>query len=129
MSQPSRNRVPPRIRHDERPLSQRGVRQPTLMSAPAKATLAFLDYHHRNPHIFACFRDLAVRLYNHGVRHYGSKAIWEAMRYEFAIKAHGEALHLNNNYTAFYSRLLMAQDQRFVDFFSIREQRPKGKRV
>ena len=29
----SPHRVPPRIRHDDRPLSQRGIRQPTLISA------------------------------------------------------------------------------------------------
>lgn len=125
----SPNRVPPRIRHDERPLSQRGIRQPTLMDAPDKATLAFLDYHHRNPQIFASFRDMALRLWKHGVRHYGAKALWEALRYETTIRAHDEPLKLNNNYTSYYARLLMMQDQRFVDFFSIRHREPKGRRV
>ncbi len=126
----SPNRVPPRIRHDERPLSQRGVRQPTLMDAPDKATLAFIRYHHDNPHIFACYRDLALRLLRHGVTHYGSKALWEAMRFETTIRAKGEPLKLNNNYTAFYSRLLMEQDQRFMGFFEIRRRQPvKGRKV
>ena len=125
----SPNRVPPRIRHDDRPLSQRGLRQPTLISAEDKAEIAFRAYHHANPHIFACFRDLAMRLYRAGVRHYGSKAIWEAMRYEFAIRAHGESLHLNNNYTSRYARLLMEQDARFDGFFSVRQLRPSGRKV
>src|SRR5690348_14154803 len=51
------NRVPPRIRHDERPLSQRGIRQPPLMSAEDKAEIAFRTYHHKNPHIFAAYLD------------------------------------------------------------------------
>ncbi len=123
---PSRNRVPPRVRHDERPLSARGVRQPTLLDAPDKATLAFLDYHHKNPEVFSLFRDIALRLYQRGVRHYGARCIMEVVRYESALRTAGEPWRINNNHIPFFARLLMMQDQRFADgFFEIRESRQR----
>ena len=114
------HRVPPRVRHDDRPLSQRGVRQPTLLDAPDKATLAFLDYHHANPAVFGMFRTIALRLYNRGIRHYGARCIMEVVRYETAIRAEGEVLKINNNWTPYYARMLMMQDKRFESFFSFR---------
>ncbi len=116
----SANRVSPRVRHDERPLSARGVRQPSLLDAPAKADMAFIAYHHANPHIYAAFRTIALRLYERGVRHYGSKAIMEIVRYETIIRAQTEPLKIDNNHTSRYARLLATNDQRFADFFEFR---------
>ena len=116
-------RVPPRIRHDERPLSQRGMRQPSLLDAPAKADMAFIAYHHAHPEVFAAFRTIALRLLQRGVTHYGAKAIIEVVRYQTAIRADGEVLKVNNNFTSRYARLLMAQDSRFASFFELRELR------
>ncbi len=130
---PSRNRIPPRVRHDERPLSARGVCQPSLGMAdpPDKAWLAFQAYHMRNPHIFAAFRDYAVQLYNSGIRRFGAKCIIEHLRFETAVRAHGDVFSLNNSYTSFYARLLMNQDpNRFAGFFEVRKRQPvKGRRV
>ena len=123
------NRVPPRIRHDERPLSQRGIKQPTLMDAPAKADIAFLDYHHKHPEVYAAFRTLALRLYERGVTHYGAKALFEVLRYETAIKAHGEPFKLNNSHVSRYARLLAANDLRFKDFFEFRVLRTQKDRA
>ena len=119
-------RVPPRVRHDDRPLSQRGIRQPTLMDAPDKPTLAFLDYHAAHPEVWATFRDIAMRLYRRGIRHYGARCIMEVVRYQTAIRAEGEPFKINNNWTPFYARMLMMQDPiRFKDFFAIRESRQR----
>ena len=124
------HRVPPRVRHDDRPLSQRGIRQPTLMDAPDKATLAFLDYHHKNPEVWALFRDICLRLYNAGVRHYGAKCLFEVLRFETIIRGRDDAFKINNSYVSRYSRLLMANDSRFDGFFAVRQLRQsKGKRA
>lgn len=122
-----RTRVPPRIRHDERPLSQRGVRQLSLLDAPAKADMAFIAYHHAHPEIYAAFRTLALRLLQRGVTHYGAKAIFEVLRYETAIRAQGEPLKINNVHVSRYARLLAANDQRFANFFEFRELRSSGR--
>lgn len=81
------NRVPPRIRHDERPLSQRGMRQPSLLDAPAKADMAFIAYHHAHPEVFAAFRTIALRLLQRGVTHYGA-AYLSLAREELAAAYH-----------------------------------------
>ena len=120
----SPHRVPPRVRHDDRPLSQRGLRQPTLMDAPAKADMAFVEYHHKHPEVYAAFRTLALRLYNAGVRHYGAKCLFEVLRYETIIRARNEPFKLDNSHVSRYARLLAANDKRFESFFSFRVLRP-----
>ena len=127
----SPHRVPPRVRHDDRPLSQRGVRQPTLISAEDKATIRFNEYMAAHPEIYAGFRDIALRLYRAGVRHYGSKAIVEVLRYETAIRAHGEPFKIDNSMTSRLARQLAGNDPiRFKDFFSFRTLRePKGRKI
>ena len=126
----SPKRVPPRVRHDDRPLSQRGIRQPTLISAEDRADIAFREYHHKNPEVYAAFRTLALRLYNAGVRHYGAKCLFEVLRFETIIRGRDDAFKINNSYVSRYSRLLMANDRRFDGFFAVRELRPsKGKRA
>lgn len=98
----------------------RGVTQPTLLSAEAKADIAFLDYHSANPHIFAAFAAAALQLRARGITHYGAKAIFEHIRFETAIRAGTDVLKINNNYTSRYARLLMATDTRFLHFFELR---------
>lgn len=122
----TRGAPPPRIRWDDRPLSERGVRQPTLLDAPDKATLAFMEYHHSHPEVFAAFRTIAMRLWKRGVTRYGARAIIEIVRYETIIRAEGEALKIDNTFVSYYARLLMMNDPRFAKFFEIRESHAKG---
>ena len=123
-------RVPPRVRHDDRPLSQRGIRQPTLISAEDKATVRFNEYMAAHPEIYAGFGTLALRLYHHGVTHYGAKALVEVLRFETIIRARGEPFKIDNSMTSRLVRMLAANDYRFKDFFSFRTLRePKGRKV
>jgi len=103
----------------------RGMRQPVLVDAPAKADMAFLDYHHANPQVYAAFRAIAERLYRRGIRHYGAKAIMEVVRYRTAISGN-DSFKINNNFTSRYARQLMAEDGRFVRFFELRTLRSEG---
>jgi hypothetical protein len=127
---PHRHRVPPRVHHDPRLLSER-MHQPPLIDAEDKWYLAFLTYHTAHPEVYAAFRDIALRLYNRGIRHWGAKAIMEVLRFETAIRAHGEPFKLDNSYTSYYARMLMQNDPtRFKGFFDVRKHQPrKGKRV
>jgi hypothetical protein len=79
-----------------------------------------------NPHIYIALRDLAFKLLVAGHRRWGAKALWETLRYEFAIStdAHVRDYVLNNNYTAWYARQLMANEPELADFFEIRERQP-----
>lgn len=68
-------------------------------------------------------RDLAFRLVVKGIRRWGAKALWETLRYELAISSDANVRDfvLNNNFTAWYARELMANEPELTDFFETRE--------
>ncbi len=106
----------------------RGMRQPVLVDAPAKADMAFLAYHHAHQEIYAKFRLIADQLYRRGVRHYSAKAICEVIRYQTLVSAKGpgEPFKVNNSAISRYARLLMAEDARFVGWFELRALRSEA---
>jgi hypothetical protein len=85
----------------------------------------FERFHVSHPEIYAEFRQIALNLLQHGRSHYGSKAIFEVIRYHRALSGKGEAelFKINNNYSSRYARKLMEEDERFRDFFELRELR------
>jgi hypothetical protein len=91
---------------------------------------AFREFHAENPHIYAQLERLAFKLRNRGVEKWGIKALWEVLRYELAIATNSpvSTFRLNNNYTAYYARLLMERNPEDLGgFFEIRERH--GSRV
>lgn len=86
---------------------------------------AFWAFHHSNPHVYAKLAHLALQLRRSGVTRWGIKALWEVCRYELAIRtsASARSFRLNNNYTAYYARLLMERNAELRGFFETREHR------
>lgn len=86
---------------------------------------AFRRFHEENPQVYGRLRHLAFRLKAKGVERYGIKALWEVLRYEehLSTAAPVGCYALNNNYTAHYARLLMAQEDDLVGFFEVRQRR------
>jgi len=82
---------------------------------------AFSRFDRENPAVFQELRRLALELKAAGRQHYGLKSLFEVLRWEYALKTEGEAFKLNNNYTAFYARMLMAAEPDLQGFFEIRE--------
>ena len=80
----------------------------------------FLEYHRANPLVFETFKTLAWQLKNAGVEHYGSKAIFEVLRYETVVKG-GDEFKINNNFSSCYARLLQYLESEFKDFFETRQ--------
>jgi hypothetical protein len=61
-----------------------------------------------------------------GIRHYSVDALFHILRWEIAIKTRGEEeFRLNNNFTAFYARLISDREPDLKDFFTLRERRAK----
>ncbi len=81
--------------------------QPPLFSAadfPALVEATDAEaFHAANPHVMAAVVKMATYAQQHGVRRYGIKAIFEALRWS-ALETTGEVYKLNNNYTAWYAR-------------------------
>ena len=85
-----------------------------------KMVTAFEKYDSENPEIWNEFRDITLKLIRMGKEHYGSKAIFEAMRFERAVKGNDD-FKLNNNYTADYARKFIKAFPMYKEFFELRE--------
>src|SRR4030095_3198875 len=68
---------------------------------------AFEIYHAENPHIYAKLREFALEAKRAGRRHIGIGMLYERLRWYTLIEAKGDTFKVNNNYRAFYARMLM----------------------
>lgn len=86
---------------------------------------AFEAFHRSNPAVYERLKRLAFKLKVRGVERYGIKALWEVLRYEehLATTAAAHDYALNNNFTAFYARLLMEMEPDLEGFFELRKRR------
>lgn len=87
----------------------------------------FLEWLPNNLHVWEAFQHEAFRVIARGFRHYSSKTILEFLRhYTLTTEASGE-WKLNNNYTAYLSRLFGDVNPEHALFFNYREtKKPKG---
>jgi len=84
---------------------------------------AFWRFHAENPDVLLALRDLARQAKHAGAHKYGIGALFEVLRWSRLMeKRLGEEFKLNNNYRAFYARLLMVEYPDLHDFFEIRDQ-------
>ena len=87
-----------------------------------KLTEAFEKFDAENPRVWYAFRAVTLRMINSGFEHYGAKAIWEYIRFNFAMETKGE-FKLNNNYTAFYARKFEREFPEHKGFFELRKRK------
>lgn len=96
--------------------------QQVLPLSEDKIARSFAQFHRQNPHVYEGLRRLALKIRQAGHHHYGIKALFEVLRYEFALTTvSADGLKLNNNYTALYARLLMEKEPELNGFFHLRE--------
>ena len=79
----------------------------------------FLLFHREQPRVYRLFEHFAYEALNAGQRHYGSKAIFERIRWHMEVERK-EEFKVNNNYASGYARLLMIQNKAFDGFFELR---------
>jgi hypothetical protein len=85
----------------------------------------FERFDQAHPEMYEAFRAIADDLLRRGRRHYGSKAIFEMIRYHRLLSGQddNEPFKINNSYSSRYARKLIDEDERFRDFFELRELR------
>lgn len=83
----------------------------------------FRIFHEHNPHVYRLLRAMALEWKRTGNHRCGMKMLWEALRYNSGLQTQGEPYKLNNNYTALYARLLMAEEPELRGMFETRERR------
>lgn len=81
----------------------------------------FTQFHESNPLVYATLRRLARQWIARTGRHkLGISALFERSRWEIALATSDPDFKLNNNYRAFYARLLMKQEPDLRDLFELR---------
>lgn len=83
----------------------------------------FREFHAVNPRIYVRLVEMARALKARGVSHYGIAALFEVLRYEAAIGTSdpsGMPFKLNNNYRAYYARMIHEREPELAGFFRTR---------
>lgn len=81
----------------------------------------FEQFHRDNPHVYRTLVRLAREWVNTtGRRKLGIGALYERARWDLAIATGDPDYRLNNNFRAFYSRLIAAQEPDLADLFELR---------
>jgi hypothetical protein len=82
---------------------------------------AFEEFHADNPHVYTTLVRLAREWVDStGRRKLGIKTLYERARWEIAISTNSPDYQLNNNFTAFYARLIMRREPDLADLFDLR---------
>ncbi len=84
---------------------------------------AWLLFHARNPIVYEELCKIAFGLLDRGRSRYGISGLFEVLRWKRAMFTVADPdFKLNNNFRAFYARLLMASEPRLAGFFEVRKQ-------
>lgn len=89
----------------------------------SKAERDFYAFHADHPHVYAELVKLARRAKRRGARKLGIKMLWEVMRWNLFIQTSTEDWKLNNNFPAYFARLIMKRELDLVGMFDLRRAR------
>ena len=83
----------------------------------------FQQFHEENPDIYERLKALALHARTRGKARLGIRLLWERMRWDLTVETYdaNSDYKLNDHYTRFYARLLMAQEPALEGLFEIRE--------
>jgi hypothetical protein len=81
----------------------------------------FEEFHRANPAVYSTLVALARQWASKtGNRKLGMKTLYERTRWEISLDTSDPNFKLNNNFTAFYSRLIMEQEPDLAGMFDCR---------
>jgi len=81
----------------------------------------FLDFHHRNPHVYQTLRFKAQQYRSRNpAAKLGIATLWENMRWDYLMSTEHQDFKLNNNYRSHYARLLMSENPELSRMFETR---------
>jgi hypothetical protein len=81
----------------------------------------FEQFHEDNPDVYRVLVRLAREwIARHGTRHLGIGQITEVARWEISMATSDPDFKLNNNYRAFYARLIMVENPDLAGVFDLR---------
>ncbi len=100
-------------------------RQLPLLAAASKLEAEFWAFHETHPRVYVLLVAFARqwRAKRGPTAEIGAKALWERVRWEANLEGvEGEEFKINNDFTSFYSRLIMSQEPELRGIFRTRRQ-------
>jgi hypothetical protein len=94
-----------------------------------KLEAQFRAFHAKNPHIYVELVKLARQAKDAGWTKAGIGMLYEVVRWNVLIGSTDRRFKMTNNHRAYYSRLMMAQEEDLAGFFDMRELAPTGSQV
>lgn len=89
---------------------------------PSDIAEGFREFHAENPHVYDALVSMARDLVARGYRRVGMAMLFEILRWDHMMKTDcSEPFKLNNNYKAYYARLIEAREPDLVDVFTKRQ--------
>lgn len=86
----------------------------------ARLIAEFQAFHKENPHVYEKLIEIALEIVAVKKR-YGIAALFERLRWINDFETTGDQFKLNNNYRAFYARMLRKETPEFEELFSVRK--------
>lgn len=93
----------------------------TNPAAQSKIEAAFWQFHGDHPEVYVELVALCRELRQRGYERFGIATVYEVCRWRSMIHAApGESFKLNNNYRAYYARLIMETERDLAGVFNTR---------
>lgn len=89
----------------------------------------FAQYHADNPHVYAILERFALEAYAAGRPRIGIGLLTERVRWYTTVETTGDPFKINNNWRAFYVRLLLRDHPELADLFELRTSKADEGRV
>lgn len=80
----------------------------------------FQKFHRENPHVYTTLALKTQQLVKAGHRRVGIGMLFEVLRWDYMLQTNDEPFKLNNNYRAYYSRLIEHNNPDWVGIFGKR---------
>lgn len=94
-----------------------------LVNPVTKLDQAFAQFHREHPEFYAEVKRRALALHDAGAPHIGLAMIFEAIRYDAAVRRQWDDFKCNNSWRAYYSRLLIWDHPELAEKIETRHQR------
>ena len=96
------------------------IPQLSLLGEPNTCEERFLEFHQENPHVYDRLVAMCRRLTAKGHKKIGIAMLFEVMRWDHMLATSDEPYKLNNNYKAYYARMIMASEADLAGVFNTR---------
>ena len=95
---------------------------PIIVERPLTSYEKWWDFHQNNLHVYIALRQLALGLVDRGHTKIGIGQLFEVLRWQHAMRTRDDSgFKLNNDYRAFYSRMLAKNEPRLANVFEMRK--------